>query len=485
MPWPDKPLPVTESNTYPLTPKQPTPEQETVTKLREEGILVVFKTGAQEIAKLTTQVATTLRYFTDRDIVFFSDHQGSIGSFIIHDALRNVNQAVQSDNPDFDIYRAIKQYQATGRDIELLKEEDSKENDRDGWRLDKYKFIHMVEETFELRPDAKWYVFMETDTYMFWDNLVRWLKTLDHEKPTYLGSPAYVGDREFAHGGTGYVLSNAAMDLLVGPEQPQGLAASWDFRIQHEFYYGDFALAMALLEKGIHVTAGDPYLCGYKPSSLPFGPNNRWCEPVVTVHHMRSHEINNVWRFERQRERFQSKLPVTYASLYHHFVEPYLREHLNNWDNLSDDTTYTKVDDPEVKEDDKVDIHGQPDDSDNPDFDVSAGPMEYEETSRIDNGGLRRKNEYPSTNGLGGRSEGEKTHPYTSFEHCGKACSEHEGCFQYLHYDNTCKLRMSFSLGNYKAPSSDGNVIWRSGWMVTRIKKWVEEHACEEHVWPD
>jgi hypothetical protein len=157
----------------------------------------------------------------------------------------------------------------------------------------------MVEETFEMRPDARWYVFIETDSYIVWPNLVAWLSKLDSKKPWYMGSAVSTGAHSFAHGGSGYVLSNAAMNKLVGPDQPQGLARSWDTRMTAHCC-GDIALGIALEEKGVKLTGARPYMNGYKPSTFTYGEH--WCQPVVAMHHMTSHEISSMWRFERKRE---------------------------------------------------------------------------------------------------------------------------------------------------------------------------------------
>ncbi len=247
------------------------------------------------------KVGTTLRYLSETDILFFSDQQGSIGPFLINDALRNVDQNLKLKDDDFEIYREIRKFQQTGQDIQQLNEDKSKGDGRSGWVLDKYKFIHMVEETFEMRPNAKWYVFIETDSYVFWDNLVEWLKRLDSWKPMYLGSQVVIGDTAFAHGGSGYVLSNAAMNKLLGPEQPQGLAASWDSKMK-DVCCGDLALGIALKEQGVNINVAHPLLNGYKPTTFTYGPDNHWCQPVVTMHHILPHEVSAIWRFERRRE---------------------------------------------------------------------------------------------------------------------------------------------------------------------------------------
>ncbi|KAG4435477.1 hypothetical protein IFR05_009049 [Cadophora sp. M221] len=197
-----------------------------IARLRSSGRILIIKTGAQEVSHLSIQIGTTLRYLDPLDLLIFSDLQYSLGPFLIHDALRNVDQALKETDPDFAIYRDIRRYQRTGQDISDLKEERAKDDNRAGWKLDKYKFIHMVEQTFEMRPGSKWYVFVETDSYVVWSNLAEWLSRLDSTKPIYLGAPIMLGGQAFAHSGSGYVLSNAAMNKLLGPDQPQGLAAS-------------------------------------------------------------------------------------------------------------------------------------------------------------------------------------------------------------------------------------------------------------------
>ncbi|KAF2260395.1 hypothetical protein CC78DRAFT_584814 [Lojkania enalia] len=59
-------------------------------------------------------------------------------------------------------------------------------------------------------PQAKWYIFIEADTYLLWPNLVAYLSHLDTSKNYYIGKHMYIGDILFAHGGSGFVLSESA-----------------------------------------------------------------------------------------------------------------------------------------------------------------------------------------------------------------------------------------------------------------------------------
>jgi hypothetical protein len=73
---------------------------------------------------------------------------------------------------------------------------------------------------------------------------------------------------------------------------------------------GDVALAKSLKEQGVKLTQAHPLLNGDKPSTFSYGPNDHWCQPVITMHGLVPQEISMVWRFERQRELILNDLNV-------------------------------------------------------------------------------------------------------------------------------------------------------------------------------
>lgn len=168
------------------------------------------------------------------------------------------------------------------------------DNRRRGWKLDKYMFIHMVEKTFEEQPDPKWYVFIETDSYVFWPNMIASLSCFDSSKPLYLGSVVSLSSLRFAHDESGYVLSNAAMHLLLSPEMKGDLAKSWDGRMKSNCCR-DLALGTGLKEMDVGITVADPLLNGYKLASIKFGPGEHWCQSAVTEKHV----LPVAWRYVR------------------------------------------------------------------------------------------------------------------------------------------------------------------------------------------
>ncbi|CAD6447269.1 dfbdfe87-76d3-4b23-9274-4b8bac6d89e2 [Sclerotinia trifoliorum] len=141
-------------------------KQKFMNDLRKQGIIVLLRTGTQEAQQLAIRLGTMLRYFQERDILFFSDSQGTIGPFTIHDTLKSVDQKIRETHA---------RPRQTSKYIAIF-------------IASKYKFIHMVEEAYFMQPRANWYVFIETDTYVIWPNLITWLRKMDFTKPLYLGA---------------------------------------------------------------------------------------------------------------------------------------------------------------------------------------------------------------------------------------------------------------------------------------------------------
>lgn len=202
------------------------------------GILLVMKTGATEaFDKLPTQLITILRCLPD--FLLFSDLDQHIAGYHVRDSLETVLDTVKDDNPDFDLYRQQKDC-AIDQDM-CSKTLDGAQGA--GWNLDKYKNIHMAEKAFRLRPGYDWYFFIDADTYVSWPNLVHILRKLDPTRPRYLGSPTIIAGNLFAHGGSGYVVSSAAMMEFAG--QNPGIANKFDAKIKN-VCCGDYMFAMSL-----------------------------------------------------------------------------------------------------------------------------------------------------------------------------------------------------------------------------------------------
>jgi hypothetical protein len=65
-------------------------------------------------------------------------------------------------------------------------------------------------------PNVQWFMKVDDDTIVYWDNLKEALLKRDPQKQWYIGYPIVFDNVVFASGGAGYVLSNSTLDLLLG-----------------------------------------------------------------------------------------------------------------------------------------------------------------------------------------------------------------------------------------------------------------------------
>lgn len=426
-------LPLHHSKPEPTVPKTESHSKPVDGRCNPDSIppetVIVVKTGANEIYdKVPTQILTALHCY--EDLLFFSDLDQQIGPYAVYDALANVTESVRLNNPDFEYYHTLQRYHKNGQDISTLRE---KTGDA-AWTLDKYKFLHMLEKTWQLQPNKKWYVYIEADTYLIQSNLRLWLERLDSSQPLYLGSPTYLNGEAFSHGGSGFILSGKALSQFA--EGDAGVAAKYDETMQGQ-RYGDYALMKALKDKGVNFTPAWPMLQNEKPSTIPFGPGpdngvRHWCQPLVTMHHITPNESSQIWAFEQTRE--DVRVPLLLKDLYAGMVASEVHAEREDWYNLSDDIFYRA----------------------------------------------------PGVNGDRQKSEQEMTsaekEAYRSFEHCRKACEEQDRCWQFVYSDQTCGFSYSYRLGRKQPPESDGK-RYKSGWALAKIAKDQANHPCDTPEW--
>jgi len=168
----------------------------------------------------------------------------------VHDVLRGVSEQTRNEHEDFKLYNHLQKHGRAGLQTQSVitslsgsSKGDYLRTDNEGWRLDKWKFLPMIEQALKQKPDAKWFVFIEADTYLGWHNLLSYLSNFDSSKPYYIGKHLYINDIEFGYGGAGFVLSHPAM-LKVASQQSTHISAYEDFTSTH--WVGDFALGKAL-----------------------------------------------------------------------------------------------------------------------------------------------------------------------------------------------------------------------------------------------
>lgn len=261
-------------------------------------VLVVLKTGVTAIQKrLPVHFDTTFRCIPNYAI--FSDAQETFMGHHIYDALDALDSTVLESHDQLATWRHFQSFRDPENPLAELDHEYIINSTEKGaaWGLDKWKFLPLMEKTYAINSKAKWFVFIEADTHLVWSNLLRWLSHLDHEEDYFLGAQTYVGDTIFAHGGSGFILSSAAMHKLIDHMDEEGskkMAA-----LAESQYYGDAVLAMALKDAGVNLTWSWPLIQGHTPFTMEYNEAH-WCRPAVTYHHVQADEIVKMWDFEQE-----------------------------------------------------------------------------------------------------------------------------------------------------------------------------------------
>jgi Fringe-like len=262
-------------------------------------IVITLNTGATEILeRVPTLLKTSL--LCAPNVYIFSDLAHTLGDRQVYDSLDTVPAEVMKGNTDFDLYRKQLELKDPVKVAEFLKGmKDPKFPDTAAaWTLDKYKKLHILEKAWDLQPEMDWYLHIDADTYVIWSSLVEWLAKLDPTKESYLGSLSFINNLPFGHGGSGMLMSGAAMRNFV--VHHNGTAGRWDYKI-HKECCADWVLAQILKEYGMKLMNSWPTIQGESQSTIPFD-GTRWCQPLVTMHHVSPFEAQQMGDFEAKRE---------------------------------------------------------------------------------------------------------------------------------------------------------------------------------------
>ena len=274
-----------------------------------EDIFVVMRTGASESEqKLPIHFETTLTAVPH--FAIFSDLEQDVNGHHVFNVLDDVDEDIKQKNADFKYYNKLQQQGMSA----FLKDEiaswPTKESgssglkDNPGWKLDKWKFLPMTTKALELRPDAKWFVFIEADTYVFWPSLVRWLSFLDPTEPHYIGRRLNLGETKFAYGGNGIIFSAAALHKIT--ELRTSKLKDYD-QLTAKKWAGDAILGDLVADAGIDIHSPTVVLSGEPPSEMDYAEapgNNPLCRyNPISFHHMSSSEITSLWEAQKEMSK--------------------------------------------------------------------------------------------------------------------------------------------------------------------------------------
>ncbi|RAH66352.1 family 31 glycosyltransferase [Aspergillus aculeatinus CBS 121060] len=376
-------------------------------------IQIVLKIGASEPQdRVNAHLSTVTRCISN--LIVVSDRESELQGHHVHDVLATLPESFRANVSDFEAYDTLQ----NGR----LKSVAGPQ----GWRLDRFKFLPMVERAHEINPTADWFVFIESDTYVVWDNMFRLLDQFNPSVPLYMGSPSPGRPLDhdeisyFAYGGSGFVLSTAAVKKLVAREtgahgeytQPP-LSEQYEDLVKADCC-GDSILGWALHEKGVELSGFWPMFNPHPLHGIPFD-DVHWCQPVISMHKTLISDMAGLMHFENQRDRSE---PLLYADLLEYLKLGTFDERLD-WDNG-------------------------------------------------DWGGWQEPPESPG---------------HASFDACRAACHDHPDCLSFT-YDSTghCVFVRTVRLGAKKL-LGDANTRLSSGWDLEKIQHWRNTHQCERPLW--
>lgn len=396
--------------------------------LDPKDVVVVVKTGASSIwRRMPIHLSTTLSNpLLTPNILYYSDSPDNLAGHPVVDSLANVSSTLKASS-DFALYHKAKEVASNNLYLEDL----SMEGDSylpGGWRLDKYKFLPMFQHVAATMPGKKWYIYMEDDNYFFWASFYAWLSTFDASTPIVVGSPAYRLGEDFAHGGSGFAISGAAMKASFGSDKQ--LAARYEDYAQEQCC-GDQVLAHVLRSKGVErVRTLDN--SAWKPlQALPtwkmgFGDWN-WCSPVMNVHKVHQADISRLFVFEQEfMAKSKGSGRMRYKDIYLGLAKPQMTLSTRiEWDNFASARTF------------------------------SSSQEGREAVANLTAAELAQK-------------------PWISSEGCLKACIEWDQCLSWKYADDSCSLDHVAAMGQ----KIDGGIRMVSGWMLERIAA-LESKQCD------
>lgn len=302
----------------------------------------MMKTGVTESReKVPVHFKTTLRCIPN--YVIYSDFEEEIEGVKIHDVLRHMDSGVKQRVADFNIYNRIVEHGRKGLEQDDFADEANSnigKPNNPGWKLDKWKFLPMAQEALKHKPDAKWFVFMEADTYISWPTVLAWLAKFDSKKPWYLGTETQIGDVIFAHGGSGFMVSKPA--LQDASDQYTARRTELDNYVD-QHWAGDCVLGKVLADAGVGLHFTWPILQNSNIGELDEFTTELyripWCYIAVAFHHLNSREIEHLWRFEQRRWHDKNKRLLLHSDVFREYIYPDIASlsTRSSWDNLSNE----------------------------------------------------------------------------------------------------------------------------------------------------
>ncbi|EED19855.1 conserved hypothetical protein [Talaromyces stipitatus ATCC 10500] len=293
---------------------------------RLRDIQIVFRIGSTQPFD---QISSHINNITNciSNLIVISDRVEEIGNgFWSHDIIADLPkvywEGIDKDDDETDQTAGLKAYANINKGDSSWKQgkyASDRLTHRQGWLLDRFKFLPMVEYAYNVNPQAKWFYFIEADTYVVWDTLFQLLEQYDSRQAWYMGSPSpgrqlHGETTWFAYGGDGFILSRSAIQRLVTKDPVKdeesnntnrtelSLTERWADIVKSDCC-GDSVLGYALVRKGILLSGLYPIFNPHPLHGIPFGPSGKpyWCQPVLSLHKTWPGDVSALTQFVKHR----------------------------------------------------------------------------------------------------------------------------------------------------------------------------------------
>ncbi|SPO28246.1 uncharacterized protein UTRI_10198 [Ustilago trichophora] len=306
----------------------------------EDDLVLITKVGSATVHKrLLIHLASqpTSNIYTPNTL-YVSDYPLTLGNITFFDALSNVSSTISQTEEFSTLHRELVALLESNQDLDTTMDHDA------GWKLDKYKFLPMVAEAWRRFPRKKWYVIVEADTFLFFNQLVKWLSTLDPQEQYMFGHPSFCDydgkSTMFTHGGSGIVLSRGIMEASFGTDS--------EFEHNHDDLIQKSAFGDALLSKAIYdsdsVTLSElspqaeDRFNSDPPRILKFHRAN-WCKSILTFHHITPADAAHLYDFQNRIEpRLAADDTVKWADVWDEFIPGFLKQAMEEVGRFDEDS---------------------------------------------------------------------------------------------------------------------------------------------------
>lgn len=307
----------------------------------EDVAVVVLTSSTETQASLQSYLDSGLRCFPRSSLLLFSevddvllppDDSANSGLLRIHSALRDIPKSIVSENEEFALQATLTTLRSRNLDASSFATHHQIN------KLQKWRLLPAVLHSFALRPKARWFVVVNSETYVSHHNLHLWLSSLNASEPQYRGGPLLLGSQMFGAIGAGIVLSGSAVQKLAmtatkpvppevssqsesgadtppsptrrypvryssqsktsRPSERETYLSKWYSKLEKE-RWSDMVLAVALEDAGIPLNRSFPVLHSLNPWMQDW-TENVWCRGKVTWGRMSGEMNKKIANIERR-----------------------------------------------------------------------------------------------------------------------------------------------------------------------------------------